>query len=104
MLSMWSPAPGNVITYLEQALSMLEDKIMRVGVGAQEYYCICSTIGLQKKLFPTHPLSKNTPNEEALAADRVCKMIQRVLSLQDNFSAAATLASLPNMVRITPIH
>ncbi|CAF9916652.1 MAG: hypothetical protein ALECFALPRED_010811 [Alectoria fallacina] len=69
------------------------DKIMCVGVGLQEYYCVCAIIGLlKKKQSPEHPRY-----EEHKAAYRVTQMIQRVLSLQDNYSAAATLASLPNM-------
>lgn len=82
------------VQYLEKALSMLADKIMRLGVGLQEYYCICSAIGLHKK-----KTFAGSNNEEFQAAERVSKMIQKVLSLQDNFSAAATLASLPTMVR-----
>ena len=74
---------------------MLEDKIMCLGVGIQEYYCICSCIGLLKKSSSTA-----AKTEEYQAADRVAKMIERVLSLEDNFSAAATLASLPNMVSL----
>ena len=73
---------------------MIEDKIMRIGIGIQEYYAACSCIGLLKKSTRTF-----TKSAEYEAADRVAKMVQRVLSLEDNFSAAATLASLPNMVR-----
>lgn len=73
---------------------MIGDKIMCIGVGLQEYYCVCAIIGLLKK--------KQSPEilkyEEQKAANRVTQMTQKVLSLQDNYSAAATLASLPNMV------
>lgn len=73
---------------------MIGDKIMCVGTGLQEYYCVCAIIGLlKKKQSPEH-----SRYEEQKAAYRVTQMIQRVLSLQDNYSAAATLASLPNMV------
>lgn len=78
---------------------MLEEKIMRLGIGLQEYYCVCGIAGLVKKRL----LPENTRNEEHVAADRVSQITQRVLALQDNYSAAATLASLPNMVRITNI-
>ena len=72
---------------------MIKNKIMCVGVGLQEYYCICAIIGLLEKQF-----SEYSDGEEKKSANRVQQMIQRVLSLQDNYSAAATLASLPNMV------
>lgn len=74
---------------------MLEDKIMRLGVGLQEYYCVCAIIGLIKR-----PSPEQSRNEQMKSADRVTAMIQRVLAAQDNYSAAATLASLPNMVYI----
>ena len=68
---------------------------MRIGVGLQEYYCVCATVGLvTKRLFP-----ENASREEQVASDRVSNMTQKVLALQDNYSAAAaTLASLPSMV------
>lgn len=73
---------------------MIGDKIVCVGVGLQEYYCVCAMIGLLKK--------KQSPDisniEEQKAAYQVTQMTQKILSLQDNYSAAATLASLPNMV------
>ena len=73
---------------------MIGDKIMCIGIGLQEYYCVCAIIGmLKKKQSPEH-----SRHEEQKAANRVQQMLQRVLSLQDNYSAAATLASLPNMV------
>ena len=77
---------------------MLEDKIMRLGVGLQEYYCVCAIIGLIKRP-PDSP--EQFRNEQMRSADRVTAMTQRVLAAQDNYSAAATLASLPNMV-LTP--
>ena len=70
---------------------MIEDKIMCIGIGLQEYYCVCAIIGLLKKTqSPEHP-----SNEEQKAAYGVAQVIQKLLSLQDNYSAAATLASLP---------
>lgn len=73
---------------------MTGDKIMCVGVGLQEYYCLCAIIGLlKKKQSPEH-----SRYEEQKAAYRVTQMTQKILSLQDNYSAAATLASLPHMV------
>ena len=89
---------GDAVQYLEKALMMLEGKTMRIGVGLQEYYCVCAIMGLLKK-FPSSGQSKN---EEKRAAESVTRLIQRVLSLQDNYSAAATLASLPTMV-CTPL-
>ena len=86
---------GDPFQYLEKALTMLEDKIMRLGVGLQEYYCVCAIIGLIKR-----PSPEQSRNEQMKSADRVTAMIQRVLAAQDNYSAAATLASLPNMVYI----
>ena len=77
---------------------MLEEKIMRLGVGLQEYYCVCAIIGLIKR----PPSPEQSRNEQMRSADRVTAMIQRVLAAQDNYSAAATLASLPNMVYIVP--
>ena len=69
---------------------------MCVGVGLQEYYCVCAIIGLLKKKqsveYPRY--------EEQKAAYRLTQMTQKLLSLQDNYSAAATLASLPHMVSI----
>ena len=69
---------------------------MCVGVGLQEYYCVCAIIGLLKKKqsveYPKY--------EEQKAAYRLTQMTQKLLSLQDNYSAAATLASLPHMVSI----
>ena len=73
---------------------MIAEKIMCLGVGLQEYYCVAAIVGLLKKrLLPEH-----SRNEEHGSAERVSRMIQRVLQSQDNYSAAATLASLPNMV------
>ena len=67
---------------------------MCIGIGGHEYWCICAIIGLlKKKQSPEHSVY-----EEQRAAYRATQMIQRLLSLQDNYSAAATLASLPNMV------
>ena len=73
---------------------MIGDKIMYIGVGLQEYYCVCAIIGLLKKKQSLD----NSKYEEQKAANRITQMTQKVLSLQDNYSAAATLASLPNMV------
>ena len=75
---------------------MIGDKIMCIGIGLQEYYCVCAIIGLLKK----KQLPENSRYEEQKAAYRVTQMTQKVLSLQDNYSAAATLASLPNMVSL----
>ena len=86
---------GDPLQYLEKTLTMLEDKIMRLGVGLQEYYCVCAIIGLIKS-----PSPEQSRNEQMKSADRVTAMIQRVLAAQDNYSAAATLASLPNMVHL----
>ena len=69
--------------------------MMRIGVGIQDYYCICAVIGLYKK---TCNVPAGASTLEYQAAERVTKRLQKMLSLQDNFSAAATLASLPNMV------
>ena len=79
---------------LEKALNMIGDKIMCIGIGLQEYYCVCAILGLLKKIqSPEH-----SSNEEQKAAYRVAQIIQKILSLQDSYSAAATLASLPKMV------
>ena len=75
---------------------MLEEKIMCLGTGLQEYYCVCAVAGLLRKRL----LQENTPDEVQAASDRVLHMKQKLLALQDNYSAAATLASLPNMARI----
>lgn len=85
---------GDPLNYLEKALTMLVKKIMCVGVGLQEYYCVAAIIGLLKKRL----LPEQSKNEEHASAEKVSRMIQRVLQSQDNYSAAATLASLPNMV------
>ncbi len=68
---------------------------MCLGIGLQEYYCVCAIIGLLKK----KQSQEFSRHEEQKAAQRVYQLLQTVLSLQDNYSAAATLASLPNMVR-----
>lgn len=81
------------IQYLERALNMTEMKILSTGIGIQEFYCICAAIGLLERQS-----SNDGRNAMFKAADRVSRIIQRMLSLEDNFSAAATLASLPNMV------
>ena len=73
---------------------MLEDKIMCLGIGLQEYYCVCAIIGLLRR-SSSHDQSRH---EEQRAADKVTQIIQRVLAAQDNYQAAATLASLPHMV------
>ena len=67
---------------------------MCVGVGLQEYYCVCAIIGLLKM----KQSAEYSRYEEERAAYRVTQMTQKLLSLQDNYSAAATLASLPHMV------
>ena len=74
---------------------MIEDKILRLGVGIQEYYCVCAIIGLLRR-----PLTESSRHEEMRSADRVTRTIQKVLAAQDNYSAAATLASLPNMASL----
>ncbi|KAL2053599.1 hypothetical protein ABVK25_006252 [Lepraria finkii] len=89
---------GDPLQYLERALAMLEDKIMCLGVGLQEYYCVCAIIGLLKSRISRD----QSRNEEERSADKVTRMIQRVLATQDNYSAAATLASLPNMAIMAP--
>ena len=91
---------GDPLQYLEKTLTMLEDKIMRLGIGLQEYYCVCAIIGLIKRPPGSAEQSRD---EQMRSADRVATMIQRVLAAQDNYSAAATLASLPNMV-LTLLH
>ena len=85
---------SDLLPYLEKALNMIGDKILCIGIGLQEYYCVCAIIGLLKKTqSPEH-----SSDEEQKAADRVAQIVQKLLSLQDNYSAAATLASLPRMV------
>ncbi|KAF6237152.1 hypothetical protein HO173_004620 [Letharia columbiana] len=83
------------LPYLEKALNMIGEKIMCVGIGLPEYYCVCAMIGLLKK--KQSPSLEQSRYEEQKAAYKVTQMTQRVMSLQDNYSAAATLASLPNM-------
>ena len=73
---------------------MIGDKITCIGIGIQEYYCVCAVIGLLKKMQSP----EDSSYEKQKAAYRVAEIIQRILSLQDNYSAAATLASLPTMV------
>lgn len=82
------------LPYLEKALSMFEEKIMCIGTGLQEYYCVCAITGMLKKM----QTGEQSKYEEQKAAFRVSQIIQKVLSLQDNYSAAATLASLPRLV------
>ena len=72
---------------------------MCVGTGLQEYYCVCAIIGLLRK----KQSQEDAKHEVQKAAHRVHQMLQNVLSLQDNYSVAATLASLPNMVSILQI-
>ena len=86
-------ATNESVQRLEKALTMLEDNVTRLGVGLHDYYAISSCIGLLKKRTSNGPKS-----EEFEAADRVAKLMEKLLSLEDNYSAAATLASLPNMV------
>ena len=85
------------LPYVEKALDMIRNKIMCVGTGMPEYYCVCAIIGLLKK----KQCQEDTRDEEHKAADRVHQMLKNVLSLQDNYSVAATLASLPNMVNVS---
>lgn len=85
---------GDPFQYLERSLAMLEDKITCLGVGLQEYYCVCAIIGLLK----SRTSQNQSQMEKQRSADKVTRMIQRVLAAQDSYSAAATLASLPNMV------
>lgn len=75
---------------------MSKQKINRLGVGIKEYYCTCAVIGLLKKQSAS---TSPAPTHEYQAADKVLRLAQKMLSLQENFSAAATLASLPNTVR-----
>jgi len=75
---------------------MIDEKIMCLGIRLQEYYCVSAIVGLARKTLA----SENTRNEERIASDRIVQMIQKVLAVQDNYSAATTLASLPNMVRL----
>lgn len=84
------------LPYLEKALNMIGEKVMCIGPGIHEYYCVCAIIGLFKKMQSP----ENSNYEEQRAAYRITQIIQRVLSLQDNYSAAATLASLPKTVSI----
>ena len=73
---------------------MIEDKIMCLGVRLQEYYCICAIVGLARRIL----MSEDTKREERIASDRISQMIRKILGMQDNYTAATTLASLPNMV------
>ena len=73
---------------------MLGEKVTFLGNGLPEYYCICAVLGLVKK----HHSQDNTGAAGRIAAERVSHMYQKILGSQDNYSAAATLASLPNMV------
>lgn len=91
---------GDPLNYLEKALTMIEEKIMCVGAGLQEYYCVAAIIGLLKKRL----LPEQSSNEEHGSAEKVSRMIQSVLQSQDNYSAAATLASLPHMVCTPSLH
>lgn len=67
---------------------------MYSGAGLQEYYCICAIIGLFKKKQSLG----HSKYEEQNAAYRFSQIVQNLLALQDNYSAAATLASLPKLV------
>ena len=67
---------------------------MSIGVGLQEYYCVAAIIGLLNQRL----LEEQSGDEELRSADKVYRMIHRILQSQDNYSAAATLASLPHMV------
>ena len=87
---------GDPLPYVEKAHDMIRNKIMCVGTGLQEYYCVCAVIGLLRK----KQSQDDAIHEEQKAAHRVHQMLQNVLSLQDNYSVAATLASLPTMVNI----
>lgn len=82
------------LPYLEKALNMIGGKTMCIGPGLHEYYCVCAIIGLFKKMQSP----EDSSYEEQKAAYRITQIIQRILSLQDNYSAAATLASLPKTV------
>ena len=82
------------LDYLEKASSVIEDTMMLVGAGIQDYYAVCACIGLLKK-----SIVDPTGKVELEAADKLVNMVQRMVSLESNLSAAATLASLPNMVR-----
>ena len=77
------------IRYLDKVLIMIEEKIMRLGVGLQEYYCVCAIRGLFEKIGS----SGQSRTEEKQAADRMTLWVQKILSMQDNHS------SLPTMVR-----
>ena len=90
---------GDPLPYVEKAHDMIRTKIMCVGTGLQEYYCVCAIIGLLRK----KQSQEDDKHEEQNAAHRVHQMLQNVLSLQDNYSVAATLASLPNMVNVPRI-
>ena len=91
---------GDPLPYLEKALQLLEAKINALGIGLPDYWCVAAITGLVEK--ETSPQEKR--DVERIASDRVFRVVQRLLSLQDNYSAAATLASLPNVVCIHPLH
>ena len=70
-------------------------KLDHLGVGLQECYCLIAVVGLYKKLFLKGSASINAERD---AAERVATIMQKMLAQQDDYSAAATLASLPTTV------
>ena len=102
----FQPASAQVVEdhlkYITNTIDMLEHKVMRLGTGLQEYYCVCAIEGLLKQSIPTSTAA--TDQEVQIASEKVSQLWQRILGLQDNYSAAATLASLPNMVCLLLLH
>ena len=101
------PSISDAIACLERGITVLEDKIMRLRIGFQEYYSVCGCHGALKKLAAAGATEHRTsrkpnkgPTEEYQAGDKVIQLMRRVLSREHQISAAETLASLPNTVSI----
>ena len=88
-------APNSSLQLLERALGLLQDKMMRLGLGASHYWSVFAAYTVVKtKMFPDR-----AKEHEMQAADRITHLCYEFLSLQEDYSRVKDPARIANGVR-----
>ena len=74
---------------LDTALAMLEEKIMRLGVGFQEYWFSSAAYSLVRSISS----AGHSSSQELQAIDRFTRVYYRIIAFQENLSKASVLPS-----------
>ena len=75
---------NNFIQYIEDTLSMLEDRITRLGTGYTHYWYISAACGLLRSTIK--PSEAIVQKQQAI--DRVARQYYRILASQEDFLKA----------------